>query len=91
LIAKHKKTVVSEISTLYPPLLLSHKLPKLAGLLFNGSEEELASKALFLLLKKEVRKRFFVMVKLIMDCEAKEKIVQPQYQRNCQALMRTVK
>ncbi len=38
LIAQHKKIVVREIGTLYGPLLLSMRLSKLAGLLFNGSE-----------------------------------------------------
>lgn len=39
LISKHKKVVITEISTLYPPLLVTHKLSKLAGLLFVGTED----------------------------------------------------
>jgi hypothetical protein len=35
---KHKKAIISEISTFYPPLLITHKLNKLAPLLFAGSE-----------------------------------------------------
>lgn len=38
LITNHKKAIISEISTLYPPLLLTHRPSKLAPLLFNGPE-----------------------------------------------------
>jgi hypothetical protein len=46
---------------------------------------------LVLLMKKEVRKKFIIMTKIVMDCEASEKITQPHYQRNCQALMRVLR
>lgn len=39
LLQKHKKAIISQISTLYPPLLLTHKPNKLAPLLFAGTEE----------------------------------------------------
>jgi hypothetical protein len=66
LLTRHKKVVVREINTLYGPLLLSIKLSKLAGLLFSGSEAELQIKALQLLLKKEVSKKFLVMARIIL-------------------------
>ena len=47
-----KKIVITEISTLYPALLISHKINKLAPLLFTGTEQELSKKILVLLLKK---------------------------------------
>lgn len=91
LIARHKKIVVKEISTLYGPLLLSMRLSKLAGLLFTGSEAELQSKALVLLLKKETTKKFLVMARIILEIDNPEKIALAHYQRNCHALMKTLK
>jgi hypothetical protein len=72
-------------------LLISHKLSKLGNLLFNGTEEEIAYKLLVLLLKKDVKKKFAIVIKIIMDCDATEKITQPHYQRNCQALMKVLR
>jgi len=37
MITNYKKIVVGEISTFYPAFLISHKLGKLGGLLFNGA------------------------------------------------------
>lgn len=71
LIAKYKRIVVKEINTLYGPLLLSIKLSKLAGLLFTGNDVELQTKALVLLLKKEVSKKFMIMARIIVECESK--------------------
>ena len=70
MIANFKKIVITEISTLYPALLISVKIGKLGGLLFTGSEEDIVNKVLVLLLKKDVRKKFVVMVRMIMDCDA---------------------
>ena len=50
-VAKHKKIAVKQISVLYAPLIMTSPLSKIAQLLFNGSEEELAVKAMQLLLK----------------------------------------
>lgn len=91
LIGRHKKVVVREISTLYGPLLLSMKLSKLAGLLFTGSEAELQHKALVLLLKKETSKKFLVMARVILEADSPEKVALAHYQRNCHALMKTLK
>ena len=68
MIGSYKKIVVSEISTLYPALLISHKINKIGQLLFNGSEEDIVYKILVLLMKKDVRKKFVIMVRIIMDC-----------------------
>ena len=70
LLTNHKKIVVTEINTLYPSLMISHKLGKLFTLLFSGDEEQMIWKSLVLLLKKEVVKKFKVLVELIMDNEA---------------------
>jgi hypothetical protein len=70
LITKHKKVIVREINTLYGPLLLSMRLSKLAGLLFTGTEAELQTKSLVLLLKKDTSKKFLVMTRIILECEA---------------------
>lgn len=91
LIAKYKRIVVKEINTLYGPLLLSIKLSKLAGLLFTGNDVELQTKALVLLLKKEVSKKFMIMARIIVECESKEKVGLAHYQRNCHSLMKTLK
>ena len=76
---------------LYAPLTLTAPLSKVAQLLFNGSEEEIALKTLQLLLKKEVKKKYLVALKVVWENEDKEKHMMPQYQRNCQALARTIK
>lgn len=91
ILQRHKKAIISEISTCYPALLLTHKLNKLAPLLFNGNEEELPKKTIVLLLKKDVAKKFIVMVRMILDSESIHKIAQPQMQRNCQALTRILR
>lgn len=83
--------MVREISTLYGPLLLSMKLSKLAALLFTGSEAELQTKSLVLLLKKETIKKFLVMARIILECETPEKVALAHFQRNCHALMKTLK
>jgi hypothetical protein len=91
LITQHKKIVVREIGTMYGPLLLSMRLSKLAGLLFNGSEAELQSKSLLLLLKKETTKKFLVMARIILETDSAERVALAHYQRNCHALMKTLK
>lgn len=52
---------------------------------------ELQTKAIVLLMKKEVMKKFLIMVRIILECEGKEKVGLAHYQRNCLALMKTVK
>lgn len=91
LLASHKKIVVREINTLYGPLVLSMKVAKVAGLLFSGSEAELQTKSLVLLLKKEATKKFLVMTRIVLECETPEKVASPHYQRNCHALMKALK
>jgi hypothetical protein len=44
-----------------------------------------------LLLKKETRKKFTVVVRLILECDNSEKVALPQTQRNCISLMRVLK
>ena len=51
-------------------MLLSMKISKTAALLFNGTEEEQLDKSLILLLKKDAKKKFFVMLKIIMESES---------------------
>ena len=48
-------------------------------------------KIIVLLLKKEVAKKFIVMVRMILDSEAIQKIAQPQMQRNCQAITKLLR
>lgn len=45
-------------------------MSKFVPLLFTGTEEEMVRKSIVLLLKKDVAKKFMVMVSLIMDCTA---------------------
>jgi hypothetical protein len=91
LLSAHRKIVITEISTLYPPLLITNKLSKLASLLFVGNEQELPKKTLVLLLKKDVSKKFLIMARLVLDCEALQNIPQPHMQRNCQALTKLLR
>lgn len=60
-------------------------------MLFNGTDEQIQEKSLVLLMKKDVSRKFLFMVKLIFDCEEVHKIVQPNYQRNCTALVKVIK
>lgn len=90
-VGKHKKTAVKQIATLYAPLAATAPLSRVAQLLFTGGEEELALKSLQLLLKKEVRKKFLVLARVVWESEDRDKNLLPNYQRNCQALSRAVR
>lgn len=48
-------------------------------------------KGMILLLKREVMKKFIVLCKVVLECEEGNKVGQQNYQRNVNALLKTIK
>ena len=73
IISTNKKILIKEIATIYGPYLVSNRLNGISflkglGALFNGTDEQLQEKALILLMKKEVQKKFIIFCKFILEC-----------------------
>lgn len=67
------------------------KLGRVNKLLFNGSEQEMEEKGFLLLSKKEVRKKFVLVSRLILQTEQVHLINQSNYQRNIHQYTKALK
>lgn len=67
------------------------KLGRVSKLLFSGSEQEMEEKGFLLLSKKEVRKKFVLVSRLILQTEQVHLINQSNYQRNIHQYTKALK
>ncbi len=72
-------------------MLVAMKLSKVTKLLFTGSEQEVNEKAYMLLIKKDVRKKFLLLSKLLLQAEQLHLVNQSNYQRNIYQYAKTLK
>lgn len=60
-------------------------------MLFTGTEQEMGEKGLMLLLKKDIKKKFILVSKLLLQTEQIHLISQSNYQRNVYQYVKMVK